>query len=509
MPAAKGDGSGTGERSAAGVGAGAGRARPAPLGFAGTESKVGQRRAPAGGLRDGTPSASGGGGMNEASVGRGSAHPGSRWNGVHKGSGPGDAAVAPARLPGGSVCAVRSQAAQMWRPLQASDFTGLPAHPGTASLPPSLPLSGVTLDWIRATQARRADGVGTLPGPCRLCAGQRAGGAQGAQLRAPRRVCGSGHNKAQFGGGRGGAGGARGGGGRELPELHWPPATGGRSRHASERNKRPARPAPAAHASIEGSGSRRRPVARAPSLARLAAPTRLLAAAPRAPSPARDKDPTKFARASAGQGLLLLGTLLRPADACSCSPVHPQQAFCNADVVIRAKAVSVKEVDSGNDIYGNPIKRIQYEIKQIKMFKGPDKDIEFIYTAPSSAVCGVSLDIGGKKEYLIAGKAEGNGKMHITLCDFIVPWDTLSTTQKKSLNHRYQMGCECKITRCPMIPCYISSPDECLWMDWVTEKNINGHQAKFFACIKRSDGSCAWYRGAAPPKQEFLDIEDP
>lgn len=59
------------------------------------------------------------------------------------------------------------------------------------------------------------------------------------------------------------------------------------------------------------------------------------------------------------------------------------------------------------------------------------------------------------------------------------------------------------------IPCYISSPDECLWMDWVTEKSINGHQAKFFACIKRSDGSCAWYRGAAPPKQEFLDIEDP
>ena len=35
--------------------------------------------------------------------------------------------------------------------------------------------------------------------------------------------------------------------------------------------------------------------------------------------------------------------------------------------MIRAKAVSEKEVDSGNDIYGNPIKRIQYEIKQIKV----------------------------------------------------------------------------------------------------------------------------------------------
>lgn len=54
---------------------------------------------------------------------------------------------------------------------------------------------------------------------------------------------------------------------------------------------------------------------------------------------------------------------------------------------------------------------------------------------------------------LHTGKAEGDGKMHITLCDFIVPWDTLSTTQKKSLNHRYQMGCECKVSRmCVLIP---------------------------------------------------------
>lgn len=207
--------------------------------------------------------------------------------------------------------------------------------------------------------------------------------------------------------------------------------------------------------------------------------------------------------------VLLLGRA-RPADACSCSPIHPQQAFCNADVVIRAKAMSAKEVDSGNDIYGNPIKRIQYEIKQIKMFKGPDKDIEFIYTAPSTAVCGRLLDTGGKKEYLIAGKSEGNGKMHITLCDLVSTWDSLSPTQKKSLNQRYQMGCECKISRCLSIPCFVSSSDECLWTDWAMEKNnVDGRQAKHYACIKRSDGSCAWYRGMAPPKQEFLDIEDP
>ncbi|MGH0185124.1 UNVERIFIED_CONTAM: hypothetical protein FKN15_017400 [Acipenser sinensis] len=213
--------------------------------------------------------------------------------------------------------------------------------------------------------------------------------------------------------------------------------------------------------------------------------------------------------------------------------------------VIRAKVVGGKEVDSGNDIYGNPIKRIQYEIKQLKMFKGPDKLIMAVFTAPSSAVCGVTLETNGKKEYLISGKAEGDEKMHVTLCDFIIPWESLSATQKKSLNQRYQMGCkaegdekmhvtlcdfiipweslsatqkkslnqryqmgcECKISRCPSIPCMITAPDECLWTDWVTEKSINGRQAKHFACIKRNDGSCAWYRGVAPPKKEFLDIE--
>lgn len=50
--------------------------------------------------------------------------------------------------------------------------------------------------------------------------------------------------------------------------------------------------------------------------------------------------------------------------------------ICRADVtpcpsisltVIRAKVVGEREVDSGNDIYGNPIKRIQYEVKQIKV----------------------------------------------------------------------------------------------------------------------------------------------
>lgn len=103
------------------------------------------------------------------------------------------------------------------------------------------------------------------------------------------------------------------------------------------------------------------------------------------------------------------------------------------------------------------------------MFKGPDQDIDAIYTAPSSAVCGVSLQANGK-EYLITGgspplprpllshppltsepscpgKLKADGTLHVTLCDFIELWESTSATQKKSLTQRYQMGCGCKVER--------------------------------------------------------------
>lgn len=207
--------------------------------------------------------------------------------------------------------------------------------------------------------------------------------------------------------------------------------------------------------------------------------------------------------------ILFLWRVEEMAEACSCSPAHPQQAFCNSDVVIRAKVVGEQEVDAGNDVYGNTIKRLKYDIKQMKMFKGPSQVIDAIYTAPSSAMCGVSLETNGRKEYLITGKLEADGTMHVTLCDLIEPWEAMSVTQKMGLTERYQMGCECRITSCTSVPCMTTSPAECLWTDWLIEKSYNGGQAKHYACIKRSDDSCAWYRGSTPPKKDFMDIEDP
>ncbi|GCB65281.1 metalloproteinase inhibitor 2a [Scyliorhinus torazame] len=207
--------------------------------------------------------------------------------------------------------------------------------------------------------------------------------------------------------------------------------------------------------------------------------------------------------------LLLALRVEQFAEACSCAPAHPQQAFCYSDVVIKAKVISSKEVNSGNDLYGYPSQNVAYEIKQIKTFKGPDHAIGHIFTAVSSSLCGITLETSGKTDYLITGKLDSDGTMRITLCNFIMGWDVLTPTQKKSLNRRYQMGCDCKIVTCSSIPCDIVDRSECLWTDRVTEQTIYGRQYKHYACIKRGDDTCAWYRGVSQPKREFFDVEDP
>ncbi|KFQ85943.1 Metalloproteinase inhibitor 4, partial [Phoenicopterus ruber ruber] len=178
--------------------------------------------------------------------------------------------------------------------------------------------------------------------------------------------------------------------------------------------------------------------------------------------------------------------------------------------VIRAKISSEKVVPASDDPLDTH-KMIRYEIKQIKMFKGFEKlkDVQYVYTPFDSSLCGVKLEANNKKQYLLTGQILNDGKVLIHLCNYIEPWDDLSLSQKKSLNQRYQMGCGCKITTCYMVPCSITAPNECLWTDWLIERKLYGHQAKHYACIKRSDGTCSWYRGGPPPEKEFIDISEP
>ncbi|XP_035414342.1 metalloproteinase inhibitor 4 isoform X1 [Cygnus olor] len=220
--------------------------------------------------------------------------------------------------------------------------------------------------------------------------------------------------------------------------------------------------------------------------------------------------------------LLLTHRIQELVEACSCAPAHPQQLICDSaldempsfvsirNALIRAKISSEKVVPASDDPLDTH-KMIRYEIKQIKMFKGFEKlkDVQYVYTPFDSSLCGVKLEANNKKQYLLTGQILNDGKVFIHLCNYIEPWDDLSLSQKKSLNQRYQMGCGCKITTCYMVPCSITAPNECLWTDWLIERKLYGHQAKHYACIKRSDGTCSWYRGGPPPEKEFIDISEP
>ncbi|XP_061556951.1 metalloproteinase inhibitor 2-like, partial [Phycodurus eques] len=195
--------------------------------------------------------------------------------------------------------------------------------------------------------------------------------------------------------------------------------------------------------------------------------------------------------------LLCLWGLQEGSHACSCVARHPQQVFCQADVVIKATVVGKTDVSLKRSVVNpgllNPgvIDPIKYDLKQTKMFKGPKKLFGAIYTGLNSAACGVNLANG--IEYILMGRLHSDGSLHISLCDLYQPWDDLSATQK-SLLKRYEMGCDCKILRCTSLPCGISTPTECLWTDLLPVKMASGEQAQNYACIKRRYGYCAWFR---------------
>lgn len=45
------------------------------------------------------------------------------------------------------------------------------------------------------------------------------------------------------------------------------------------------------------------------------------------------------------------------------------------------------------------------------------------------------------------GSMWSDGRISIGQCDLVESWDNLSLSQKKNLNYRYQMGCECRVSK--------------------------------------------------------------
>ncbi|XP_023671023.1 metalloproteinase inhibitor 3-like [Paramormyrops kingsleyae] len=203
--------------------------------------------------------------------------------------------------------------------------------------------------------------------------------------------------------------------------------------------------------------------------------------------------------------VLLLGSLhvSRFADACSCLLSHPQDAYCNSDIVIRAKVVGKKLLKDG------PFGTMRYTVKQMKMYKGFEKiqHVQHVYTDASESLCGVKFDIH-KYQYLITGRVF-EGRLYTGLCNFNERWERLTLSQKKGINHRYQLGCKCRIKACHYLPCFVTSKDECLWTDMLSHFGYPGYQSRHYACIHAKEGYCSWYRGVTIRDKTTINATDP
>ncbi|XP_078059422.1 metalloproteinase inhibitor 3-like [Mustelus asterias] len=208
-------------------------------------------------------------------------------------------------------------------------------------------------------------------------------------------------------------------------------------------------------------------------------------------------------------GLLLSILTLRlqeVVNGCTCLPVHPQIVFCNSDIAIRALLISKKLISSDNMEHGT----IQYAVKQEKMYKGFEKKklVEYVYTASSSAACGVELETN--VQYLITGQIGIQGKVHIGLCNWIVPWDDLTSLQKRHLKwNKYETGCSCQIVTCLSLSCSPPAKNQCAWTDLITEKSPAGSQAKYSVCTKEDYDSCHWYGEGSASANENIYYSEP
>nr|XP_061805737.1 metalloproteinase inhibitor 2-like [Nerophis lumbriciformis] len=151
---------------------------------------------------------------------------------------------------------------------------------------------------------------------------------------------------------------------------------------------------------------------------------------------------------------------------------------------IRAVVLGRTEVRPIDDLTDFGFNNVKYDIKLIKLFKGPKKNYNAVYTASNSAACGVNLING--TEYFMSGRLDFHGFLQVGLCGFVRPWEDMSFMQKKGVSQTYKTGCNCKITNCYSIPCG-SSFAECLWPDFLMFTVFRN-----FACVEKSDGSCAW-----------------
>lgn len=145
--------------------------------------------------------------------------------------------------------------------------------------------------------------------------------------------------------------------------------------------------------------------------------------------------------------LSMIIACLSSCQACSCSKTDPQEAFCHAQFVIRAKVLSHGLVTENN-------KTRVYNLRIQKVYKGEENlnqtdDIRpygshqrslfaKAYTPVSGARCGVKLD--NNTLYLLSGTIRRR-KLQLSLCKWFLSWSTITSRQRKGIRGSYAKNC--------------------------------------------------------------------
>ena len=126
---------------------------------------------------------------------------------------------------------------------------------------------------------------------------------------------------------------------------------------------------------------------------------------------------------------------------CACSDRHPQTHFCDSNF---AAIVIVRKSLRSND------KEIAYEVEVNKIFKATrdartalKRKGALLWSPSSIAMCGRSTLIS-KETYLVTGEMM-NGKLYISLCNFVQPWSEVNPRQREGFQKLYELNCPCAI----------------------------------------------------------------
>ena len=174
---------------------------------------------------------------------------------------------------------------------------------------------------------------------------------------------------------------------------------------------------------------------------------------------------------------------------CVCLSRHPQTHFCDSDF---SAVVGVNILLQPND------NEVAYNVEVHEIFKATQnaqialvEKAALLWSPSMEAMCG-RLNLNPGEAYIVNGKIM-DGKLYITLCDFVRPWSKLTPLQREGFQQFYQRGCACPISDTKRRHRGALRPAD--WCLWESSPGLSLCQERHGICTPFSDG-CSWTRSS-------------